>query len=324
MMRLLSSAIALSVVAMLCVAAGSAAAQEIIPATPTPAAATPRWLSRLWPFSLPASAPHVPAPASASTPTPTPLSTQLPVVVVPASTAAVQRDTVAGGSPDEGPSWSELTAAERAALGPLVREWAALDGNGKQKWLRIATRMRHLSAVKQARMQRRMVEWVNMTPQQRAQVRLHFEQARQAVPHNRRQSWEAYLALPADQRQQLARRAAMAASSVTVESVLDADRHSDRAAAVWRDGAQTKSNIVVGPTPAIGLRPVAPAVVQVQPGATTTPMSSHPTPPAHQRAGLPKIVATPEFVDRATLLPQRGAQGAAMHAVSASEPVPGR
>jgi hypothetical protein len=31
----------------------------------------------------------------------------------------------------------------------------------------------------------------------------------------------------------------------------------------------------------------------------------------HQQVGLPKVAATPGFVDAETLLPQRGAQGAA-------------
>ena len=50
-------------------------------------------------------------------------------------------------------------------------------------------------------------------------------------------------------------------------------------------------------------RPVAPTVVQAQPGATTTLISKPPAPPPHQQPGLPKIAATPGFVDQATLLP---------------------
>jgi hypothetical protein len=37
---------------------------------------------------------------------------------------------------------------------------------------------------------------------------------------------------------------------------------------------------------------------------------------------MPKIVATPEFVDSATLLPQRGAQGAAIRAPAPPPPAP--
>jgi hypothetical protein len=44
-------------------------------------------------------------------------------------------------------------------------------------------------------------------------------------------------------------------------------------------------------------------------------MNQHPTPPRHQQAGMPKIAATPGFVNDATLLPQRGPQGAAAEAM---------
>jgi len=47
-------------------------------------------------------------------------------------------------------------------------------------------------------------------------------------------------------------------------------------------------------------------------------MSQPATPPAHHQPGMPKIAATEGFVDRSTLLPQRGPQGAAMRGDSAA------
>jgi hypothetical protein len=61
----------------------------------------------------------------------------------------------------------------------------------------------------------------------------------------------------------------------------------------------------------VSLRPVAPAVVQVRPGASTAPITRPRLPPLHHQAGLPKIAATADFVDPVTLLPRRGAQAAA-------------
>ena len=61
-----------------------------------------------------------------------------------------------------------------------------------------------------------------------------------------------------------------------------------------------------------------PTAQQAKPGATTTAMTSRPQPPAHQQPGLPKIAATPGFVDPSTLLPRRGPQGAAVRAASAA------
>jgi hypothetical protein len=73
------------------------------------------------------------------------------------------------------------------------------------------------------------------------------------------------------------------------------------------------------PNPAFAAPPkvIAPSVVQARPGATTTLITKRPTPPSHQQAGLPKIAATPEFVNKATLLPQRGPQGAATRSAAA-------
>lgn len=67
-------------------------------------------------------------------------------------------------------------------------------------------------------------------------------------------------------------------------------------------------------------RPVAPTMVQATPGATTTLVTRPPAPPPHQQTGLPKIAATPGFVDSKTLLPKRGPQGAA--AVRPAPPAP--
>jgi hypothetical protein len=85
-----------------------------------------------------------------------------------------------------------------------------------------------------------------------------------------------------------------------------------------RDVPQAKSNIVPNPAFAAPPKPVAPTVVRAGPGATTTPITRRPAPPSHLQTGLPKIAATPGFVDKATLLPQRGPQAAATRSASAA------
>ncbi|MEO5771865.1 MAG: hypothetical protein ABIQ29_07330, partial [Burkholderiaceae bacterium] len=74
--------------------------------------------------------------------------------------------------------------------------------------------------------------------------------------------------------------------------------------------ATVKSSVVRAPAPVRG-QPVSPSVVKRGAGVSTDLVSRPPSPPMHQQAGLPKVAATPGFVDKATLLPQRGAQGAA-------------
>ena len=128
-------------------------------------------------------------------------------------------------------------------------------------------------------------------------------------------------ALPADERSRLAVRAAGEANPAAASAVAADARRGTRAERL-RDGApQVKSNIVATPAPAPAPRAVAPTIVQAQTGATTTLMSRRPAPPSHQQVGLPKIAATPEFVDSATLLPQRGAQGAGVRVAPAASAV---
>jgi len=211
--------------------------------------------------------------------------------------------------PEQGVRWQELKPAQQTLLKPLEREWSGIGAQHKQKWIEMSARFPTMSPPEQARIQERMAEWARLTPQQRSQARLHFQEAKQLPASDRKARWDAYQALSPEQKEQLARRAAPPSAA------------SDKASA--REGQQqAKSNIV--PNPALTARPrvISPVVVQASPGVTTSPITKRPTPPAHQQTGLPKIAATPGFVDKATLLPQRGPQGAAVRSVSASTPEP--
>jgi hypothetical protein len=210
-----------------------------------------------------------------------------------------------------GPHWTELTAAQKASLKPLERDWSGIDSDRKHKWMQIAERMPAMPADERGRIQARMTEWAAMSPQQRGQVRLNFQEAKQVAPAaDRRAQWEAYQALPAEQKRQLAARAVPPAPAAASRPTNGSK--ADRAA------AQAKSNIVPNPAFAASPKAVGPTVVQARPGATTTLISKVPAPPKHQQTGLPKIAATPEFVDKNTLLPQRGPQGAATRSAAAS------
>lgn len=226
------------------------------------------------------------------------------LLIVSAGAALAQAVTRPAPAPAtalrSGPGWNELSGAQRSALAPLQRDWPAIDAERKQKWLEVAARLPNMPAEERARMQGRMSEWARMTPQERGQARLGYQQAQRLAPQEREARWEAYQALSADQRRQLATR-----SPPNGEAARSAE---SRAA---RNDRQAKPNIVANPAYAPAPKQVAPSVVQAQPGASTTLMSKRPTPPAHQQTGLPKIAAQPGFVDRTTLLPQRGAQAAA-------------
>ena len=204
--------------------------------------------------------------------------------------------------------WSRLNPQQRGVLAPLERDWSRVTPAQQQKWLEVANRYNTLPPDEKARVQERMSEWSQLSPQDRARARLNFQEARQLGREERQQQWEAYRALPPEQRRELAERSR------------PADGTPKRALrAPVDDAANVKSNVVRAPL-APPARPVGPTVVQRGAGATTNLVSQPTAPPLHQQAGLPKVTATPGFVDSATLLPQRGAQGAAVRAAGSAEP----
>lgn len=213
---------------------------------------------------------------------------------------------------EEGVRWQTLTPAQREALAPLERDWPGIDAPRKQKWIALAGRFNTLSPEERARINARMVEWAKLTPAERGQARLRFEEARQLPVPDRSEAWRAYQALPPEQRQQLAARAATAASAPR-----DA---ASKPAKSGRDSKEAKFNVVPNPALAQPPRPVAPTMVQAAPGATTTVITRRPAPPPHQQSGMPKIATTPEFVNRSTLLPQRGPQAVASTPTAAALP----
>ena len=208
-----------------------------------------------------------------------------------------------------GPTWTSLSAEQRSVLAPLRDDWPSIDAPRKAKWLDLATRYPKMAVDDQKRMQARMTEWARLSPQERAQARLNFQQAKQLPNQERQDQWQAYQALPESERKALAKRA--------ITPTKGAETGGKPAPEL-----SSKRNIVANPSlSATPVKPVAPTVVQAAPGATTTLVTRQPAPPAHQQSGMPKIAATPGFVDRNTLLPQRGAQSAGVR-TPASAPAP--
>lgn len=200
-----------------------------------------------------------------------------------------------------GPAWASLTAQQRGVLAPLQRDWHTIDASRRAKWLEVAARFPSMPAEERQRVQDRMADWARMSPSERGQARLAFQESKQLSREEKQQRWDAYQALPDAQRRALAERAKPAETSP-------------------RPGAATPLNAAVpkktsdAPRPAASaplVKPVAPTIVQAKPGATTTLMTRPATPPAHQQPGQPKIAAKPDQVNRNTLLPQRGPQAAA-------------
>lgn len=221
----------------------------------------------------------------------------------PGPAAGASRAPVSAAAGAAGPAWSELSLAHQTALAPLKAHWGSIDATRKSKWIAVAERFPTMPAEERQRVQARMAAWAAMSPAERGRARQNFRELRNLPAEDRQALWEAYRALPPEQQRALAQRA---------KPVAAAPRAAEPSAS-----ATTRRVVPVNPTP-VPVRPVTPTVVQVKPGATTTLVNKPPSPPLHNQPGLPKIAATPGFVNPSTLLPKRGPQGAATIAVPAA------
>lgn len=206
------------------------------------------------------------------------------------------------------PGWSQLTKAQQAVLAPLQRDWSGIDAQQKAKWLEVAGRYPKMHPADRQRLQERMAAWARMTPAERTRARMQFKESRQFSPEDRQARWEAYQALPDDERRKLAQQRVKPAAKVQAPAGNGS-----------ASGEPTPKRNIVSPARQAAAKPVAPTVVQARPGATTSVMSTRAPAPAHQQPGLPKIAATEGFVHPDTLLPRRGPQGAAVSAASAPD-----
>ena len=145
----------------------------------------------VWVSTQVAIAPGTPITRSSVKSTPTPLSA-----------------SVRAPHSEEGPAWQTLGAAQQQALEPLAARWPLLSEGQKRHWLQLVAGFHLLPQEEQARVQARMSEWASLSAQQRSQARLNYAVTARLPAGNKRAQWEAYQALSAEARQQLAAQAA--------------------------------------------------------------------------------------------------------------------
>ncbi len=102
-------------------------------------------------------------------------------------------------------TWAELSERQQAALSPLKKLWPDINQAQKRKWLAVSRNYHDLPDEEQLKMHARMRDWVRLDARERAQARLEYARAQTLSLDERRQRWEAYLALTEDERQQLAK-----------------------------------------------------------------------------------------------------------------------
>lgn len=143
----------------------------------------------------------VPPPATAVAPVAPSVSTAAPIRPAPVRRAPSARA-------ESSPHWGELSARQQASLTPLAGIWPTLSQAQKRKWIALSRNYPTLSPDEQARLHSRMTEWASLSPQQRTQARLNFAATKALPSTDKKAKWEAYQALPAEEKKKLASRAA--------------------------------------------------------------------------------------------------------------------
>lgn len=115
------------------------------------------------------------------------------------------------------PAWAELSLEQKQILSPLSRDWDKMEAARKKKWLGIAKRYPTMKPREQARVQRRMQDWVSLTPEQRTQARTQYKSLKTAPPEHKaaiRKKWDQYKELPDEEKKRLAKKAASKKTSL--------------------------------------------------------------------------------------------------------------
>lgn len=100
--------------------------------------------------------------------------------------------------------WQNLTYSQKKALAPLAPHWAQISPAQKNKWLAMSNNFDNLSPREQAILHNRMADWAALSPNQRAQARLNFNETKTLGADQKKTQWEAYQALSQDDRKKLA------------------------------------------------------------------------------------------------------------------------
>jgi hypothetical protein len=107
-------------------------------------------------------------------------------------------------APASNSSWQSLQSSQKKALAPLAPHWAQISQAQKNKWLAMSNNFDNLSTKEQAILHERMAEWASLTPQQRAQARLNFNQTKTLDADAKKTQWESYQALSPEDKKKLA------------------------------------------------------------------------------------------------------------------------
>jgi hypothetical protein len=222
----------------------------------------------VWAVEIQQPAPAVPPTA------PTVAQAAIPASAAPAGKPSVstkepirpaQVRTAPAARAESKPSWAELTPQQQQALAPLSASWRSLGEAHKRKWIALSENFHTMPQAEQALLHSRMTEWATLSPQQRTAARLNFAEAQKVAPADKRAKWEAYQALPPEEKKRLAagHQAAKPAPPPTAVAVQPVPQQKlARISRPKKAENPAKLTIVPGPPENNALLPPAPASSQ--------------------------------------------------------------
>ncbi|MBS0426594.1 MAG: DUF3106 domain-containing protein [Proteobacteria bacterium] len=227
-----------------------------------------------------------------------PAATSSVAAPVPAHGAATK---AAAPSPKSRPTpakpvWTDLTAAQQAALRPLAQHWNGLSEAHKRKWLVLSRNYNKLSADEQVTLHGRMAEWASLSARDRARARLNFAEVKRLAPADERKAmWEAYQALSEEERRKLA----ASAAAVPTTAALPLRPVPERKLAPVPDSALGQGHggpriQLAPPRPqAPLLAPVPPSAEAMYPPPAATPAAAAAVPAPAPAAAAPTAASDP-------------------------------
>jgi hypothetical protein len=103
------------------------------------------------------------------------------------------------------PLWVDLTQAQQIALAPFAPEWNTWPTAEKKSWVALADKLPAMSPESRAKAQRRILEWANLSPEQRRLARANYRLAKERPARQRVEEWQSYQSMTQEQREVLRR-----------------------------------------------------------------------------------------------------------------------
>jgi hypothetical protein len=103
------------------------------------------------------------------------------------------------------PLWVDLTQAQQIALAPFAPEWNTWPTAEKKSWVALADKLPAMSPESRTKAQRRILEWANLSPEQRRLARANYRLAKERPARQRVEEWQSYQSMTQEQREILRR-----------------------------------------------------------------------------------------------------------------------